>query len=239
VRGHPAWEHFKPARVQCVMRRNLPHIAVALLAFSVGYIAADDYKNLVYALPLSLLTFLVTRSAARIELDLHFIIVVVMSLLLWAAGLAELFSSSSWESESCVIDFTTKNTEVTGEESEGVQPSSTEMPPVEMPHDICGGTDAFPANPGSIWAGVLNRKATIKPAPNYPPIAKAARAGGTVAVWVLIDESGKVVWSQALSGHPLLRQSAMQAACSARFSRVATDGPHVRVSGVLTYTFLL
>lgn len=221
------------------MRRNLPHIAVALLAFLVGFIAADDYKNLVYALPLSLLTFLVTRSVSRIELDLHFIIVVVMSLLLWAAGLAELYSLPSWESESCVLDFTTKNTEVTGEESEGVQPPSTEMPPAEVPHDTCGGTDAFPANPNSVWAGILDRKATMKPAPKYPPIAKAARAGGTVAVWVLIDESGKVVWSQALSGHPLLKQPAMQAACSARFAPVGTDGPPVRVSGVLTYTFLL
>src|SRR5207253_9159726 len=114
------------------MRRNLPHIAVALLAFSVGFIAADDYKNLVYALPLSLLNFLVTRSAARLELDLHFILVVVMSLLLWAAGLAELYSLPSWESESCVIDFTTKNTEITGDESRGVQPPSTEEPPVRV-----------------------------------------------------------------------------------------------------------
>jgi protein TonB len=85
----------------------------------------------------------------------------------------------------------------------------------------------------------LDRKAEVKPAPNYPPIAKAARAVGTVAVWVLIDESGRVVRSQAISGHPLLKQPAMQAACTARFSPLMADGPPVRVSGILTYQFML
>jgi hypothetical protein len=87
------------------MRRHALHIAAALAAFSVGFLTADGYKNLGYALPLSLLAFLFTKALPRIELDLHFLTVVVMSLLMWAAGLTACFSILSQQGGSCVIDF--------------------------------------------------------------------------------------------------------------------------------------
>jgi hypothetical protein len=54
---------------------------------------------------------------------------------------------------------------------------------------------------------------------------------------VLVGESGRVLRSQAVSGHPLLKQPAAEAACSARFSPLVTSGAPVVASGVLTYKF--
>jgi TonB family protein len=90
-----------------------------------------------------------------------------------------------------------------------------------------------------ISGGLLNGKAISKPQPAFPPIAKAARASGTVTVEVLIDESGEVVSAKAVGGHPLLQQSAVDAARQARFSPTLLSGRPVRVSGVVTYNFPL
>lgn len=88
-----------------------------------------------------------------------------------------------------------------------------------------------------ISGGVLNGKAISKPAPVYPPIAKAAKASGTVVVQVTIDESGKVISAKAISGHPLLQAAAVQAAYQAQFTPTKLSGQPVKVTGVLTYVF--
>ena len=90
-----------------------------------------------------------------------------------------------------------------------------------------------------VSGGVLNGKAVSKPPPNYPPIAKAARAAGTVTVQILVDESGRVVSASAVNGHPLLQQAAVAAARQARFSPTLLSGQPVKVSGVITYNFVL
>ena len=89
-----------------------------------------------------------------------------------------------------------------------------------------------------ISGGVLNGKATSLPKPVYPPIAKAAKASGTVTVQVVVDESGQVVTARAISGHPLLRGSAQAAARQAKFSPTILSGKPVKVSGVITYNFV-
>jgi periplasmic protein TonB len=91
--------------------------------------------------------------------------------------------------------------------------------------------------PKTVSGGVLNGKATSLPAPVYPPAARAVRAGGAVTVQVLIDESGRVVSANAVSGHPMLRAAAVGAARSARFSPTLLSGQPVKVSGVITYNF--
>ncbi|MCA1620227.1 MAG: TonB family protein [Acidobacteria bacterium] len=90
-----------------------------------------------------------------------------------------------------------------------------------------------------VSGGVLNGKAISKPQPAYPPIAKAARASGTVTVQILVDESGRVVSASAVNGHPLLQQAAVSAARQARFSPTLLSGQPVKVSGVITYNFVL
>ncbi|HEX5833259.1 MAG TPA: TonB family protein [Pyrinomonadaceae bacterium] len=89
-----------------------------------------------------------------------------------------------------------------------------------------------------ISGGVLNGKAISLPKPQYPPIARAARASGTVVVQVLIDENGNVVSAKAVSGHPLLQAVATQAARQARFSPTKLSGQPVKVTGVIQYNFV-
>src|SRR5688572_20902405 len=92
--------------------------------------------------------------------------------------------------------------------------------------------------PKQISGGVLNGKATSLPKPPYPPAARAVRAAGAVSVQVLIDESGNVVSASPVSGHPLLRAAAAQAARGAKFSPTMLSGQPVKVSGVITYNFV-
>lgn len=92
--------------------------------------------------------------------------------------------------------------------------------------------------PKQISGGVLNGKATSLPKPPYPAAARAVRASGAVSVQVLINEAGSVVSATAVSGHPLLRAAAVQAARGARFSPTQLSGQPVKVSGVITYNFV-
>ena len=89
-----------------------------------------------------------------------------------------------------------------------------------------------------ISGGVLNGKAINLPKPAYPPIARAARAAGTVVVQVLIDENGNVVSAHAVSGHPLLQGAAVGAARQAKFSPTKLSGQPVKVTGVIQYNFV-
>ena len=88
-------------------------------------------------------------------------------------------------------------------------------------------------------AGVLDGKAISKPQPAYPPSAKGSGASGTVKVQVVVDEKGRVVSANAISGHKLLREAATQAARKARFRPTLLSGTPVKVSGVITYNFVL
>lgn len=123
--------------------------------------------------------------------------------------------------------------------------------PVAGGAPLVGSSDAQPTDysrlpvikPGErkvvVSGGVLNGKAVAKIPPAYPPIAKAARAQGTVTVQILVDEEGYVISANAVSGHPLLQQSAVFAARQARFTPTTLEGQPVKVSGVITYNFVL
>jgi TonB family protein len=90
-----------------------------------------------------------------------------------------------------------------------------------------------------VTGGVLNGKALKKPQPRYPSEARSARAQGTVVVQVVVDEKGDVVSAQAISGPPLLRDTSEQAARSTKFSPTLLCGKPVKVTGVVTYGFVL
>ncbi len=87
--------------------------------------------------------------------------------------------------------------------------------------------------------GALASEAISKPEPPYPPIAKAARASGPVVVEVTIDEKGNVISAQALSGHPLLKDAAVQAAQRWKFRPTLLGGAPVKVIGTITFNFKL
>ncbi|HUS10237.1 MAG TPA: TonB family protein [Pyrinomonadaceae bacterium] len=89
-----------------------------------------------------------------------------------------------------------------------------------------------------ISLSVLNGKALNLPKPPYPAQARDARASGVVAVWVSIDETGKVISASAVSGHVILRPVAVEAAKLARFTPTMLDGQPIKVTGIITYNFV-
>ena len=73
------------------------------------------------------------------------------------------------------------------------------------------------------------------PKPPFPPAARAVRAFGDVLVDVRLDLDGKVISAEALTGHPLLRRNAENAAKIARFE-MKSEGNSRNI--VLIYRFL-
>jgi len=70
-------------------------------------------------------------------------------------------------------------------------------------------------------------------------MARQIRAQGSVNVQILVDEQGKVISAQTVSGHPLLTLAAKEAALRARFTPTILNGQPVKVQGVITYNFVL
>jgi TonB family protein len=95
-----------------------------------------------------------------------------------------------------------------------------------------------PDNMGAISGGVVNGKAVNLVKPAYPAAARAVRAAGAVNVQVIIDEQGNVISAQAVSGHPLLRAAAVQAARTSTFSPTLLQGQPVKVTGIIVYNFV-
>ena len=116
-------------------------------------------------------------------------------------------------------------------------PSPSPSPTVEIPSGSPA-ADAVLA-PGTISGGVLNGKAKFLPKPDYPPAAKAVKASGTVTVQVTLNEKGEVTSAIPVSGHPLLRPTALLAAYETKFEPTMLSGKAVKVTGVLTFNFTL
>jgi TonB family protein len=87
--------------------------------------------------------------------------------------------------------------------------------------------------------GVLAGEALARPEPEYPQAAVEARVSGPVVVEITIDESGNVISARALSGHPLLRDAAIDAARRWKFKRTQLSGIPVKVIGTITFNFNL
>jgi hypothetical protein len=85
--------------------------------------------------------------------------------------------------------------------------------------------------------GLINAKAITLPQPVMPPAARVVNASGAVVVAVTVDELGHVVLTAAVSGHPLLRKAAEDAAAKAEFEPFLANGKAVKASGTLVYNF--
>ncbi|MFL6209822.1 MAG: TonB family protein [Pyrinomonadaceae bacterium] len=86
-----------------------------------------------------------------------------------------------------------------------------------------------------VMGGILNGKAINKPVPVYP--LEARNVQGEVRVKVVIDESGKVMWAQAVSGPEPLRAAAVAAARRTTFLPTTVQGKPEKVTGFLLYKF--
>ena len=96
-----------------------------------------------------------------------------------------------------------------------------------------------PTGPVRLPSEIIASKAISKPAPPYPAIAKQSHIQGVVSVQILIDEGGHVVSAKATSGHPMLQAAAVQAAYRASFTPTLLSKQPVKVTGVITYNFVL
>jgi protein TonB len=86
---------------------------------------------------------------------------------------------------------------------------------------------------------VLNSKLITAPQPIYPRLAKEAHVQGPVNIQILVDEQGRVISAQVMSGNPMLTFAARDAAMRARFTPTTLNGVPVKIQGVITYNFRL
>jgi protein TonB len=55
---------------------------------------------------------------------------------------------------------------------------------------------------------------------------------------VTVDEDGNVISASAVSGHPLLRQSAVSAARASKFAPIKLSGQPVKYTGLINFNFV-
>jgi TonB family protein len=86
---------------------------------------------------------------------------------------------------------------------------------------------------------ILSGQATKRVEPVYPVAARAARVSGSVAVELTVDDEGDVLSARVISGHPLLREAALDAAWDWKFSPTLYRGKAVKVIGAIEFNFHL
>jgi len=115
------------------------------------------------------------------------------------------------------------------------QGNSAVVVPIETPPP----PPVQPPVPKVVRKPILNGEAVFLPKPPYPEMAKQLKIQGVVSVQVLVDETGRVVSAKAVSGNAFLVREAQKAAFQARFSPTLLGDQPVKVSGVITYNFVL
>jgi protein TonB len=97
------------------------------------------------------------------------------------------------------------------------------------------------ATPSIIPVGgrVQNAKLIRNPQPIYPQIAKSARISGTVELSAIIGEDGKIDKLTVVSGHPLLRQAALDAVKQWVYQPTMLNEQPVKVSTTIDVIFTL
>ena len=116
----------------------------------------------------------------------------------------------------------------------GPRITSTAFPPAD-------GAKIMPATPGVIPVGgrVQNNKLISSTQPVYPDMAKSARIQGTVELAALIGLDGHVQQLSVVSGHPLLRQAALDAVKTWVYEPTLLNGSPVSVSTTIDIIFTL
>ncbi len=77
------------------------------------------------------------------------------------------------------------------------------------------------------------------PQPEYPPLAKMARIQGTVRLEAIISKDGTIQDLKAVTGHPLLVKSAMDAVARWRYQPTLLNGEPVEVVTEVDVNFTL
>ncbi len=116
----------------------------------------------------------------------------------------------------------------------------SQPPQVVIPDELPPAPTPVPVKPQILKISeFINSRALSLPKPPYPPLAKQIKVQGTVVIQVLIDETGKVLSAKPVSGNPMLIPESQRAAMQARFSPTTLNGVPVKVSGMISYNFLM
>lgn len=132
---------------------------------------------------------------------------------------------------------------------EHLRASSSSIPPNGVAIRIMAGAQpimatpsmSLPVPPGTINVGgrVQAAKLISHVDPIYPNIARQARISGTVELAVTIAPDGHIQDAKVLSGHPLLRQAALDAVIQWVYAPTLLNGQPVAVSTTIDVTFSL
>ena len=113
------------------------------------------------------------------------------------------------------------------------QPTPEAVAPVPTPTPT---TTA--AEPELVSAGSLSGRETKRVTPSYPQAAKSHNVTGTVRVFAIVDENGKI-WVTNSEGPTMLRSAAEAAAKNWIFPPSTFNGRPVRIVGYLDFEFKL
>ena len=108
-----------------------------------------------------------------------------------------------------------------------VKPAAPPPPPPPPPQRV------------KISAGVTAGMRERMVSPIYPPLAKAARVSGAVVLQAVIGKDGTIQHLKALSGHPMLIPSAIEAVSQWRYKPYYLNGQPVEVDTQVTVNFVL
>jgi hypothetical protein len=114
-------------------------------------------------------------------------------------------------------------------------------PNVSYEEFACDKTDAklvaafFNSHPRKSYLPICHNDCPIvkcRPVVPFPNPARDAGVHGSVAVHILVDEKGKVLYARVLDGHPLLRTAVKHGACETQFR----EYPYGKHQGVMHFT---
>ena len=108
-----------------------------------------------------------------------------------------------------------------------ISSTPTPVPRVEQPQRI------------RVSQGVVAGLAISQPRPQYPQIARNARIQGAVVLQAIISKNGNIENLKVVSGHPMLRQSAIDAVRQWRYRPYVLNGEPVEVETQITVNFTL
>jgi hypothetical protein len=118
-------------------------------------------------------------------------------------------------------------------------PAASDAAPTPTPAAAAVLASGSPApEPQLVSTGSLSGRETKRVTPVYPSIAKTRGVFGTVRVFAIVDENGKV-WVTNSEGPTLLRQAAEDAAKAWTFPPSLVNSKPVRLAGYLDFEFRL
>ena len=119
-----------------------------------------------------------------------------------------------------------------------VLPVSGAAPSTAVPTSSPTPSSSSDSEPKLVSTGSLSGRETKRVTPGYPAIAKSSNISGTVRVFAIVDENGKV-WVTNSEGPTLLRKAAEDAARGWSFPPTVVGGRPARLAGYLDFDFKL